>query len=430
MLAACCAVAVTLFAVPAVHSATSSVGDVPTEVQDLTRDTPVTTRANSRPWPTKRITYSDETVKPRHVAAAVRQWNNATTGLRLIKAPRGKGKIRIRALQCPANTTPCAYYPSSGGDVYMGRSWGSRTSFSDATFDEWQLPLLIHEIGHALGLTHRSGCSVMQPYLNTWASECRSLGNPYGSGYAACAPQRVDASAIARMYRTSVRPGVGRCRSEQATASLATGQVTLSESALNAGNYTTIRLVNRSRFAWSLPYAGRAVSIVGVDAAGRVGRGFCGGWNTGSVLSAERVVRPGGIATFRVPLCHYDGTATYRFRTEYQSAFGGMRYGSQVFATKVTIDRAPSGWINIDWDLVEQVAPNRVRYYFRADVEDNGPVTYAWNFGDPASGAANTSALATPNHTFTSPGEYTVTLVLTDSIGQKHTATYYLDIWQ
>ena len=38
------------------------------------------------------------------------------------------------------------------------------------------------------------------------------------------------------------------------------------------------------------------------------------------------------------------------------------------------------------------------------------PSTYLWNFGDPASGAANTSTLANPTHNFTAGGIYTVSL--------------------
>lgn len=38
------------------------------------------------------------------------------------------------------------------------------------------------------------------------------------------------------------------------------------------------------------------------------------------------------------------------------------------------------------------------------------PTTFTWNFGDPASGADNTSAAANPSHTFSAPGKYTVTL--------------------
>lgn len=42
----------------------------------------------------------------------------------------------------------------------------------------------------------------------------------------------------------------------------------------------------------------------------------------------------------------------------------------------------------------------------------NAVTGYNWNFGDPPSGALNTSTLSNPVHVFTGPGTYTVTLVL------------------
>jgi gliding motility-associated-like protein len=39
------------------------------------------------------------------------------------------------------------------------------------------------------------------------------------------------------------------------------------------------------------------------------------------------------------------------------------------------------------------------------------PTGYAWDFGEPASGAANTSTVLNPSHTYAGPGTYTVTLV-------------------
>lgn len=41
------------------------------------------------------------------------------------------------------------------------------------------------------------------------------------------------------------------------------------------------------------------------------------------------------------------------------------------------------------------------------------PSGYAWDFGDPASGAANTSTLANPSHTYPGPGTYQVTMTVT-----------------
>jgi hypothetical protein len=48
-------------------------------------------------------------------------------------------------------------------------------------------------------------------------------------------------------------------------------------------------------------------------------------------------------------------------------------------------------------------------------------VARQWDFGDPASGAANTSADAAPSHTFSAHGTYRVTLTVTDGHGLKAT---------
>ncbi|TNE62858.1 MAG: PKD domain-containing protein [Bacteroidetes bacterium] len=48
--------------------------------------------------------------------------------------------------------------------------------------------------------------------------------------------------------------------------------------------------------------------------------------------------------------------------------------------------------------------------YTFTDVSDNCPDTWHWNFGDPASGAANTSTEQNPTHLFSGPGLYTITL--------------------
>lgn len=42
---------------------------------------------------------------------------------------------------------------------------------------------------------------------------------------------------------------------------------------------------------------------------------------------------------------------------------------------------------------------------------------WSWDFGDPASGAANTSTLQNPTHVFAAPGTYTVTLTATNNEG-------------
>ncbi|MGI4867418.1 MAG: gliding motility-associated C-terminal domain-containing protein [Janthinobacterium lividum] len=51
---------------------------------------------------------------------------------------------------------------------------------------------------------------------------------------------------------------------------------------------------------------------------------------------------------------------------------------------------------------------------FQAGSPIPNPESYAWNFGDPASGTTNTSSLANPVHVFTAPGTYTITLRITN----------------
>ncbi|MBK6931519.1 MAG: T9SS type A sorting domain-containing protein [Saprospirales bacterium] len=57
------------------------------------------------------------------------------------------------------------------------------------------------------------------------------------------------------------------------------------------------------------------------------------------------------------------------------------------------------------------------KFNFNGFATGTAPITYAWNFGDPGSGANNTSTLQNPMHQFSGPGTYTVTLVITDATG-------------
>jgi PKD repeat protein len=53
------------------------------------------------------------------------------------------------------------------------------------------------------------------------------------------------------------------------------------------------------------------------------------------------------------------------------------------------------------------------------DNTSNNATTYSWNFGDPNSGASNTSTEINPTHNFSAPGTYTVTLTASNSCGQQ-----------
>jgi PKD repeat protein len=56
------------------------------------------------------------------------------------------------------------------------------------------------------------------------------------------------------------------------------------------------------------------------------------------------------------------------------------------------------------------------------DTSGGSPTSWAWNFGDPASGTSNTSSAQNPAHAFLSAGTYTVSLTATNAAG-SNTAT-------
>ena len=54
-------------------------------------------------------------------------------------------------------------------------------------------------------------------------------------------------------------------------------------------------------------------------------------------------------------------------------------------------------------------------------VGNNTVAQWSWNFGDPASGGSNTSALQSPTHLYGSAGTFTITLITTNNFGCKDT---------
>lgn len=56
--------------------------------------------------------------------------------------------------------------------------------------------------------------------------------------------------------------------------------------------------------------------------------------------------------------------------------------------------------------------------------------SHEWNFNDPSSGTLNTSSASNPTHTFNSTGSYTVTLIVTNCLGRKDTASQIINVIQ
>lgn len=78
----------------------------------------------------------------------------------------------------------------------------------------------------------------------------------------------------------------------------------------------------------------------------------------------------------------------------------------------VTVTNQPPVAV-VDWSVGGGAAPLTVHFTGDASFDPDGdPITFLWNFGD-----GTTSTEANPTHTFTNPGNYTVTLTVTDDGG-------------
>ena len=90
------------------------------------------------------------------------------------------------------------------------------------------------------------------------------------------------------------------------------------------------------------------------------------------------------------------------------------RYG--IVGTWQVFMQAPTARINSD--RTGGVRPVAVAFDGRASTDPDGVIaSYSWNFGDSSSGTANTSTLANPVHTYSSPGTFTASLTVTDNQG-------------
>lgn len=76
---------------------------------------------------------------------------------------------------------------------------------------------------------------------------------------------------------------------------------------------------------------------------------------------------------------------------------------------------------------------NGITFTDGSTVASNATIsTYQWNFGDPGSGGSNTSSTQNPSHVFSyggAPTQYTVTLIVTSSVGCKDTMQQTISVY-
>lgn len=100
------------------------------------------------------------------------------------------------------------------------------------------------------------------------------------------------------------------------------------------------------------------------------------------------------------------------------NSFDGIAFDS------VSISEAPPNTANFSYTCL---ASNKISF---TGITSLCPDTFAWNFGDPASGASNTAATVNATHTFSAPGSYTVSFTASGPCNAPATFTKVIDVVQ
>lgn len=137
--------------------------------------------------------------------------------------------------------------------------------------------------------------------------------------------------------------------------------------------------------------------------------GYLYQWNPITGLSASNIANP--VVSLPNP-----GPADVEVTYIVQTAFADRPGCTSRDSVRVKVLANPAVFFSHDTTCTSNPVVNFVNNTTR-----NGQVqpdmTYVWDFGDPASGAANASTLVNPQHTFSNPGSFSIGLMATSAEG-------------
>ena len=152
--------------------------------------------------------------------------------------------------------------------------------------------------------------------------------------------------------------------------------------------------------------------------------GTCVNFSNTSVAGSGTLVNTfwdfgdGNTSTSANPTHCYSSPGNFNVTLTVTNSFGCTN--SKVITNAITINTPPNaGFSGIP--VTQCFVPATVNFTNSSTGTAN--LSYNWNFGDPSSGASDSSTLANPSHIYNAFGSYTVTLIVTDGNGCKDTVS-------
>ena len=129
--------------------------------------------------------------------------------------------------------------------------------------------------------------------------------------------------------------------------------------------------------------------------------------STGNPTSWNWDLGNGTTATVQNPSTTYINPGTYTVSLTAANASGS---NNKTVVGYITVQ--PSPIVNFSADSTSACAPKTIQFTNLSTAGTGGLTTYFWDFGD-----GNTSTAVSPSHTYTTPANYSVTLLVTNSAG-------------